>query len=107
MEIINEPKRDLPNATTILVMGILSLIFCWCYGFIGLILGIITVVMAAGQRRLYFSSPQEYTEASLRNVNAGRICGIIAICFAGLVILLLILILMGIIAGLSIVSFGL
>ena len=32
---------------------------------------------------------------------------IIAICFAGLVILLLILILMGIIAGLSIASFGL
>lgn len=49
---MNNPKQDLPNATTILVLGILSLVFCWCYGIIGLILGIITVVMAANQKKL-------------------------------------------------------
>ena len=40
MEIMNGAKKDLPNATVVLVLGILSLIFCWCYGFFGLILGI-------------------------------------------------------------------
>lgn len=37
---------DLPNSTLVLVLGILSLIFCWCYGFVGLILGIIAVVLS-------------------------------------------------------------
>ena len=53
MEIMNGAKKDLPNATVVLVLGILSLIFCWCYGFFGLILGIIAVVLAGGQRKLY------------------------------------------------------
>ena len=30
-----------PNATTILVLGILSIVFCWTYGVVGLILGIL------------------------------------------------------------------
>lgn len=70
MEIMNGAKKDLPNATVVLVLGILSLIFCWCYGFFGLILGIIAVVLAGGQRKLYLQSPDEYTESSFKNVNA-------------------------------------
>ena len=33
-------RRNLPNGTAVLVLGILSIITCCCYGFIGLILGI-------------------------------------------------------------------
>ena len=39
MEIMEMKKKDLPNATAVLVLGILSLVFCWCYGFVGLVLG--------------------------------------------------------------------
>ena len=107
MEIMNGAKKDLPNATVVLVLGILSLIFCWCYGFFGLILGIIAVVLAGGQRKLYLQSPDEYTESSFKNVNAGRVCGIISICIAGVVVVVLLLVLMGIVAGIGIASFGL
>ena len=108
MEIMNNPKQDLPNATTILVLGILSLVFCWCYGIIGLILGIITVVMANGQRKNYLASPDVYTESSYKNVNSGRICGIIAICIASFIFVFWILILMGVMAiGLGALSCGL
>ena len=107
MEIMNGAKKDLPNATVVLVLGILSLIFCWCYGFFGLILGIIAVVLAGGQRKLYLQSPDEYTESSFKNVNAGRVCGIISICIAGVVVGVLLLVLMGIVAGIGIASFGL
>ena len=107
MEIMNGAKKDLPNATAVLVLGILSLIFCWCYGFFGLILGIIAVVLAGGQRKLYLQSPDEYTESSFKNVNAGRVCGIIPICIAGVVVVVLLLVLMGIVAGIGIASFGL
>ena len=101
MEIMNGAKKDLPNATVVLVLGILSLIFCWCYGFFGLILGIIAVVLAGGQRKLYLQSPDEYTESSFKNVNAGRVC------IAGVVVVVLLLVLMGIVAGIGIASFGL
>ena len=39
MEIMEMKKKDLPNATAVLVLGILSLVFCWCYGFVGLLPG--------------------------------------------------------------------
>ena len=35
MEITEMKKKDLPNATAVLVLGILSLVFCWCYGLSG------------------------------------------------------------------------
>ena len=96
MEITNNTQKDLPNSTTILVLGILSLIFCWCYGFIGLVLGIIAVALSNGQRRLYLESPGEYTEDSYRNVNSGRTCGIIAFCIAAVIMLIAIVFFMGI-----------
>lgn len=97
MEIIDKTQRDLPNATAILVLGILSLIFCWCYGFIGLILGIIAVVMASTQRKVYLASPGEYTESSFRNVNSGRVCGILAICISVFIMVFWILLLVGVV----------
>ena len=50
MEIMEMKKKDLPNATAVLVLGILSLVFCWCYGFVGLVLGILAVAIASGPR---------------------------------------------------------
>lgn len=96
---MNNPKQDLPNATTILVLGILSLVFV---GPIGLILGIITVVKANGQRKNYLASPDVYTESSYKNVNAGRICGIISICFLAIP-----LVLVGVFVGLLFLFGGL
>ena len=36
----------LPNATTVLVMGIISILGCCCYGIIGIVCGIIGLVLA-------------------------------------------------------------
>ena len=38
-------KQKLPNATTSLVLGILSIVTCICYGVIGLPLGIIAFIL--------------------------------------------------------------
>lgn len=108
MEIFEQNKRDLPNATTILVLGILSLVFCWCYGIIGLVLGIIAVALSGTPRKAYLAEPQLYTESSYKNINAGRICGIIAICLSVLVMLFFILVICGIIAsGIGAAAYGL
>lgn len=98
MDIIEKQKKDLQNSNAVLVLGILALIFCWCYGFIGLILGIIALVLANSGRKLYNASPDEYTESSYKNLNAGRICGIIGICIASVIMLLFILVVFGIFA---------
>lgn len=72
-------QQPLPNATAVLVLGIISIFACFCYGVPGLICGIIAIILANKSRRLYNSNPEAYTVSSLKNVNAGRICAIISI----------------------------
>ena len=43
-------NQKLPNATAVLVLGILSIVTCCCYGVVGLILGIIALVLAKKER---------------------------------------------------------
>ena len=52
-------RKDLPNATAALVLGALSLVFCWCYGIIGLVLGILAVVLAVGSPCYWGNLPGE------------------------------------------------
>ncbi|MBA6152547.1 CCC motif membrane protein [Gelidibacter maritimus] len=70
-------KQQLPNATLILVFGILSIVTCCCYGIIGLPLGIIALVLANKATKLYMESPEIYT--GFQNVKTGRILAIIGI----------------------------
>ena len=83
-------NMDLPNATTILVLGILSIVTCFCYGFPGLILGIIALIQAKKARELYNQSPEAWSQTSYNNMNAGRICAIIGTIGGGLYILVII-----------------
>ena len=78
-------RKDLPNATAALVLGALSLVFCWCYGIIGL-------VLASAPRKAYLENPERFTEVSYKNLNAGRICGIIGICIGAIILLAVILV---------------
>ena len=96
---MEQNRMDLPNSTLVLVLGILSLIFCWCYGFVGLILGIIAVALSGSPRRMYRENPENYFEPSYKNLNAGRVCGIIGICISALIIVFVILIVLGIVAA--------
>ncbi len=72
-------QQSLPNATAVLVLGILSIVTCCCYGVIGLILAIIARVLAGKDRSLYNMNAGMYTESSFKNLNAGRVCAIIGL----------------------------
>lgn len=72
-------KQPLPNATAVLVLGILSIVFGCCTGFIGLILAIIAIVLAQKDFKLYQANPEQYEESSIKNLNAGRITAIIGL----------------------------
>lgn len=77
-------KSELPNSTASLVLGILSIVTCICYGIVGLPLGIIAVVLGKKAVRLHESSPEVYR--GVENARAGIITGIIGIVFNGLYI---------------------
>ncbi|HEX4956685.1 MAG TPA: CCC motif membrane protein [Lacibacter sp.] len=82
MEQSNQPQvqQPLPNATMILVLGILSIVVCF-------ITGIIALVMAKKETELYNNNPGLYSESSFSSVKAGRICSIIGLVLWGIGIL--------------------
>lgn len=85
-------QQSLPNATGVLVLGILSIVFCFCYGIVGAALGIIALVLAGKANKLYQNSPELYTESSYKNMKAGKVCGIIGLALSSLYLIYFIII---------------
>lgn len=106
MEPLNQPhstgKVMLPNATTVLVLGICSIVFS-C--FFGAILGIIGLVLSGKGRKMYKESPQSYD--GWGQLNAGWIMSIIGTVLGGLYIIywIIVVLIMGS-AAVSIWSMG-
>jgi hypothetical protein len=81
----NLTPKNLPNAVAVLVLGICSIFpGCFCCGLVGLICGIIALVLAKKDLTLYNANPGAYTESSIKNLKAGRVCSIIGLCLSGL-----------------------
>lgn len=77
-------QRDLPNATGILVLGILSIIGCFCWGIVGLGCGIAALVMSQKTMAMYNENPAAFTRTSYNNANAGKICALIGTIISAL-----------------------
>lgn len=75
-------KQKLPNATAVLVLGILSILTCCCWGIIGLILGIVALILAKKDIALYIENPEQYVGYS--NINTGRVLAIIGVFLSSL-----------------------
>ncbi len=85
-------QQPLPNATAVLVLGIISIIGCFCYGIVGLACGIIALVLANKALALYRANPDAFTPGSYGNVKAGRICAIIGLAISALYLILVIVV---------------
>ncbi|MDQ3845089.1 MAG: hypothetical protein M3342_13915 [Bacteroidota bacterium] len=80
MESTDQPNGDiltvqqsLPNATKFLVLGILSIVFCF-------ICGIVALLISNQDRKLYQSNPHLFSRSSYELVKAGQICSIVSLC---------------------------
>jgi hypothetical protein len=80
-----------PNSVPVLVLGILSIVFCWCYGVLSIILAVITLVMAAEGEKQYRLNPQLYSISSYNNLKAGKTCAVIGLCLSAISVLFLII----------------
>ncbi len=69
-------KQKLPNATAVLILGILSILGC-CFYAVGIIFSIIALVMAKKDMALYALNPEAYDNYG--NLKTGRILAIIGL----------------------------
>lgn len=69
-------QQKLPNATAVLILGILSILGC-CFYAVGIVFSIIALVMAKKDMALYALNPQLYDNYS--NLKTGRILAIIGL----------------------------
>tara|TARA_B100001146_G_C16199617_1_gene443578 strand:+ start:233 stop:553 length:321 start_codon:yes stop_codon:yes gene_type:complete len=74
-------QQKLPNATLILVFGIISIVTCCCYG-LGLVFGIIAIVLAKKATTLYVAAPEQYS--GYNNVKTGRILAIVGVILSAI-----------------------
>ena len=87
-QVVYVSKPPVPNSTAVLVLGIISIVLCFCYGIFSIVIGIVALVLSSKGLAVYRESPESYSESSLKNLNAGKICAIIGLCLGGLVVLL-------------------
>ncbi len=80
----------LPNATTVLVLGIISIVGCFLYGIPGLVCGIITIMLHKKDKAIYLSNPEKY-ENSFKTSKAGQICGIVGLSLSAAFLLFLVI----------------
>ena len=76
--------QAVPYSTSVLVLGIIAIVGCFCWGIPGLVCGIIALTQATKGKAAYALNPAIYTAASLKNLNAGRICAIIGVCLSAI-----------------------
>lgn len=83
-------QLPVPNSVAVLVLGIISIALCWCYGIVALTCGIIALVLANKGKLEYLNNPGKYTLSSYNNLKAGRVCAIIGLCLGALYIVIVI-----------------
>ncbi|MEI6433570.1 MAG: CCC motif membrane protein [Bacteroidota bacterium] len=98
----NPNPKNLPNANLILALGILSILLCWWHfiSFAGIVLGVISLLMANREMKLYYSNPSDFTISSLNNVKAGRTCALIGLAISVIIFSFVLLMIFGILASL-------
>ncbi len=70
-------KQKLPNSGVIIGLGIGSILLCWCYGVLGLILSVVALVLAGNSKKLYDANPEDYDNYG--NIKTGKVIAIIGL----------------------------
>ena len=76
----NNRQEQIPNGTTVLVLGICSIVLTCLL--VGLILGIIGLVIGNKSKKIYAENPGRYE--GFGTLNAGWVMSIVGVCLGGL-----------------------
>ena len=80
--------ENVPFSTSVLVLGICSIVTCTCYGLPGLVCGIIALVQSKKGLKAYEENPILYKESSLKNLKAGKTCATIGVIISSIYFLI-------------------
>jgi hypothetical protein len=84
--------QKLPNAQTVLILGIISVVgTCCCTGLIGIICGLIGLSKYKHDKLLYDKNPSQYSDYG--NLNTGRILCIIGLSLGALQVIYMVFVL--------------
>ncbi len=83
------PKKDLVGAGNVLVLGIVSIPFC--FGLIGLIMALNALSRSKLILENYNQHPELYTESSYKKVKAGRTCAFVSLSILTVGVLLMLI----------------
>jgi hypothetical protein len=86
---MDQVKQELKYATLIIVLGILSIPLCCCYG-IGLVLSVIALVLSIQQLKIAKQNPDLYY--NIGSIKTGQIIAIVGIIFNSIWIIYLMII---------------
>lgn len=81
-------EQKLPNSQAVLILGILSIPLCCCYGIVGIVLGVVALVLAKKAMALYQENPGQYS--GLQNVKTGKLLAIIGIVLGAIFLIFVI-----------------
>ncbi|MBS9774414.1 MAG: DUF4190 domain-containing protein [Tenacibaculum sp.] len=93
-------KQKLPNSTIILVLGIISILTCCCYGVLGTFSSLIALYLAKKDTALYNENPSEYDYSSLKT---GKILAIIGLIL-NIIFIIYIIFMWNIVGGWEVLS---
>jgi len=81
-----ETQQKLPNATAVIILGIISIVSCCCYGILSVLLGGIGIYLANKDTKEYNQNPNMYS--NFGNIKTGKILCIIGIVLGALYLIM-------------------
>ena len=78
-------NQKLPNATAVLVLGILSILTCCCYGLFGWALAIVGLFLTNNDLKIYNAAPEKFV--NFKQLNTGKILCIIGVVLNAIMLL--------------------
>ncbi|MCL9771185.1 DUF4190 domain-containing protein [Flavobacterium sp. HXWNR69] len=81
-------NQKLPNATIVLVLGILSVLTICCYGIFSIIFGVIGIILANQDSKLYHQNPTQYS--NYNNTKVGKVLSIVGLTLGAIFLIIII-----------------
>ncbi len=78
-------EQKLPSTGVVIGLGIASILLCWCYGVLGLILATVAIIIAGNSKKLYDQNPENYSNYG--SLKTGKIIAIIGLVLNILILL--------------------
>jgi len=76
---VNIKTEDIPYSKTVLILGILSIPTCFCFGIVGVVTAFIAFYLHKKALLSYNSNSEKYRKTSYNNLKTGKVCATVGL----------------------------